>query len=29
MIRVDPDAPVPPSNSGVRFIDEAAPGTSP
>ena len=29
MIRVDPDTPVPPSNSGVRFIDEAAPGTSP
>ncbi len=29
MSRVDPDAPVPPPNSGVRFIDEAAPGTSP
>ena len=26
MSRVDPDAPVPPPDSGVRFIDEAASG---
>ena len=26
MSRVDPDAPVPPPDSGVRFIDEADPG---
>ena len=27
MSRVDPDAPVPPPNSGVRFIDENAPAS--
>ena len=29
MSRVEPDSPVPPPDSGVRFIDEAEPGTSP